>query len=97
MRKEIYSWKWGNNETRDEDTSTRGYILGGYNSSFERICAMAAEAKKDFPNLQDKDIEVGFVTSSRCVKNFWGIHFPLPNETRHKDYSFREGTPEFFM
>jgi|GEM_PF-4667954 len=40
MRKEIRTWKWGNNSTNDEYTTTRGWVIGNYNDSIEapQIC-----------------------------------------------------------
>jgi hypothetical protein len=47
---------------------------------------LAAEAKKDFPDLTDNDIEIITVTFSGYNQGFWGIRFPLPDNTKHSSY-----------
>ena len=59
MRKEIRTWKWGNNSTNDEYTTTRGWVIGNYNDSIEALNELVTEAIKDFPKLEPKDINLG--------------------------------------
>lgn len=91
MDKRIYTWKWGNNLSNDEYESARAFIFGNYGEDFAHYAKMVAEAKKDFPNLKDKDIIVSKVTESSYMKHFAVISFSVKPETRVKGYEFYGG------
>jgi hypothetical protein len=83
--KRIITHKWGNNDTRDEFTNSNGFVIsnGTYARSLAFLNEAAAEAKRDFPSLTDKDIEPFIITKSSYNQGFAGIRFPLPaNATR---------------
>lgn len=78
MEKRIITWKWGNNPTHDEYTTSRAFIFGNYGDNFAHYCQLVAEAKKDFPNMPDKEITVSEVRESHYMKNFIYISFLVP-------------------
>lgn len=49
-------------------------LMTGYGSPFSKFVGLVAEARKDFPNLKDEDIEVVQFGGSHH-KRFWGIEF----------------------
>lgn len=89
MRKIIAEWKWGNNPTNDEYTTTRCFIINGnYDDSLEAFTKMADEAKKDFPHLKlkDKDIDTGRIHGTGYMDGYVCISFLLPDGIRRRDY-----------
>lgn len=85
-KKRIITWRWGNNPTQDEHTATRGFIFGGYNASAPAYTRLVEEARRDFPSLRDKDIELSKVTQSTYMKGFIVVSFPLPPNTEKRGY-----------
>jgi hypothetical protein len=88
--KRIVTHKWGNNPTRDEYTSSNGYIIAAnhYCRTMEFFKVAAKEAKKDFPELKDSDIEVFVITDSCYNKGFSGIKFSLPDNAKKNGYRY---------
>jgi hypothetical protein len=87
MDKRIITWQWGNNEQRDDVTTSRGFIIANhYNRNVPAYQQLVREAKKDFPALRDADIELGYVTDSTYCKNCTLISFPLPANTTREGY-----------
>jgi len=85
--KAICTHRWGNNPTKDEHTSSNGFIISDrYNKSMAFYNAAVAEAKKDFPFLKNADIEPFVVTKSICIQGFPGIRFKLPENTVKEGY-----------
>lgn len=84
--KRIITHKWGNNPTRDENTSSNGFLFGGYNASLANYRALARAAKRDFPKLRDADIECQVVRRSPYMESFIYVQFPLPANTRKTGY-----------
>jgi len=75
MEKRIITWKWGNNPTHDEYTTSRAFIFGNYGDNFAHYAQLVAEAKKDFPKLRDEDVTVSVVHQSTYMKHFIYISF----------------------
>lgn len=87
FEKIIATHKWGNGPTRDEITSSNGFVLCDlYSRSLTTFKMLAEEAKKDFPDLSDDDIECFVVTKSSYNKGCPGVRFSLPDNARHPDY-----------
>jgi hypothetical protein len=86
--KRIVTHQCGNNETHDEFTFSNGIVMAAdhYANSVAFVNELAAEAKLDFPDLRDADIEVFVVTESKYNKGFWGVVFPLPAGTAKEGY-----------
>ncbi len=86
--KRITTHKWGNNPTRDEYTSSNGFVIsaGTYARTMDFFNEAAAEAKRDFPHLEDKDIEVFIITKSMYNQGFAGIRFPLHDNAVKEGY-----------
>jgi len=78
--KRIVTHQWGNNPTHDEYTNSNGVVMAANHDchSITFIDQLAAEAKRDFPDLNDGEIEVFVVTKSSYNRVFWGVKFPLP-------------------
>ena len=87
--KRIATHKWGSNETNDEFTNSNGFVIsnGSYSRSIAFFNELANEAKRDFPELLDSDIECFVITKSTYNKGFAGVRFPLPANTRKAGYS----------
>jgi hypothetical protein len=64
--------------------------FNSYRHDIVFINKLAAQAKQDFPDLEDEKIEVFVVTRSDYNKGFWGIIFPLPPGTFRKGYQDEE-------
>src|SRR5690606_12806527 len=90
--KRIITRKWGNNPTRDEFTSSNGFVIssGKYSRSIAFFLEAAAEAKRDFPFLTDKDIEVFIITKSSYNQGSAGVRFSLPENSEKKGYRLAE-------
>ena len=88
MDKRIVTHRWGNNPTCDEHTSSNGFILpsGTYARHLKFLNELAAEAKKDFPWLEDVNIEPFTVLKSTYNQGFAGIRFSLPENTTKAGY-----------
>lgn len=86
--KRIITHKWGNNPTNDEYTSSNGFVIssGTYSRSLAFFNDAAAEAKRDFPELKDEDIQPFIITKSRYNQGFAGIKFSLPENTKKRGY-----------
>ena len=86
--KRIITHKWGNNPTKDEHTSSNGFVISGgsYGRSLKALKGMAAEAKRDFPTLKDEQIEPFIITRSSYNMGFAGIRFPLPENATKEGY-----------
>lgn len=86
--KRIITHKWGNNPTNDEFTSSNGFIIssGSYDRSMKFFNGAATEAKKDFPELKDSDIEAFIITKSSYNQGFAGVRFSLPDNTKKDGY-----------
>lgn len=87
--KRIITYKWGNNAPNyDEYTETSGFIIsaGTYAHNMVFFKRAAAEARRDFPKLKGKDIEVFIITRSSYNKGFAGIRFSLPENTTKRGY-----------
>ena len=86
--KRIITHNWGNNETHDEFTNSNGFIIsnGTYARSLAFLNEAAAEAKRDFPSLSDKDIEPFIITKSSYNQGFAGIRFTLTANTEKEGY-----------
>ena len=82
MDKRIITWKWGNNSTHDEFTTSRAFIIDNYGDNFAHYSRMVGEAKKDFPDLKDEDISVGRITNSTYMKEFCVISFLVEENLR---------------
>lgn len=82
----ISTHKWGN---QSEYTSTNGYIIsaGTYARSVAYINELANEAKLDFPELTDEDIEPFTVTRSSYNQGFSGVRFNLSDNTVRAGYT----------
>jgi len=87
MRKEIRTWRWGNNSTNDEYTTTRGWVIGNYNDSIEALNKLVTEAVKDFPKLEPKDINLGKTKGTGYMDGHLCISFLLPENTSHSEYN----------
>ncbi len=87
MRKEIRTWKWGNNSTNDEYTTTRGWVIGNYNDSIEALNILVKEATTDFPNLKLADINLGKIKGTGFMDGHLCISFRLPDNTSHSEYN----------
>ena len=95
--KRIITHTCGNNPERNEFTFSNGFIIsaGTYDRSIDFLNALAAEAKKDFPSLNDSDIIPFIITKSTYNKSFAGIRFPLlPNTI--KDGYYQAAELDFF-
>jgi hypothetical protein len=81
--KRIITWKWGNNPTRDEYTTSRAYIFGNYGDNYAHYARLVKEAKRDFPRLRNRDITVSVVRESTYMKNFIYISWLVkPNQQK---------------
>jgi len=91
--KRIVTHQWGNNPTHDEYTNSNGVVMAAnhYCHSITFIDQLAAEAKRDFPDLNDGEIEVFVVTKSGYNMGFWGVKFPLPAGTVKDGYRAVQG------
>ena len=86
--KRIVTHQWGNNPTNDEFTNSNGIVMAPnhYLHSIAFLNELAAEAKRDFPDLTDNKIEAFAVTKSDYNQGFWGIVFSLPANTTKEGY-----------
>lgn len=86
--KRIVTHQWGNNPTNDEHTSSNGFVIsaGTYSRSLTFFIEAAAEAKRDFPEIKNDDIEPFIITRSSYNQGFAGIRFPLPENTTKEGY-----------
>lgn len=86
--KRITTHQWGNNPTKDEYTSSTGFVIsaGTYSHSLKFFNDAAAEAKRDFPELKDEDIQAFIITRSTYNEGFAGIRFPIPENTKKDGY-----------
>lgn len=90
--KRIITHQVGCNPTNDEYTFSNGFVIsaGTYSRSLTFFNEAAAEAKRDFPELKDDDIELFIITRSSYNKGFAGIRFPLPKNATKEGY--RQGS-----
>lgn len=87
MQKIIYQWKWGNNPTHDEYTTTRVLIIGNYNRSVEEVNKLAAVVAVDFPDVHQSDIDIGKISGTGHMDGFMCLSFLVPNDTKRSDYT----------
>jgi hypothetical protein len=85
--KRIVTHQWGNNPTHDEFTNFNGVIIADhYRHDIAFVNQLAAEVKRDFPNINDGEIEVFVVIKSSYNCGLWGVKFPLPAGTVKDGY-----------
>lgn len=83
--KRIATWKWGNNPTRDEFTTTRVYLIAKESSRcLPFFDEMAAILYRDFPGIEH--IERSTVKNDGPMKGCLVVTGLLPNGTKHPDY-----------
>ncbi len=72
----------------DELTFSNGFVISGgscgRNIAF--LLRLAAEAKRDFPDIRDENIEVFIITRSSYNQGFAGVRFPLPKNAVKEGY-----------
>lgn len=64
----------------------RGFIFNGYGKSFADYAKLVEEARKDFPSLTEKDIDVGRVIKSAEMNQFIAVAFRLEPAESHPAY-----------
>lgn len=88
-KKYIVTHKWGND---NEHTSSNAFILPDhYDHSLESYKEMVDEARKDFPDVPDSEMDCRTVVRSSWVKGFPIIRFSVPANTVMKDWQSCEG------
>ena len=73
----------------DELFYSQGIVMSvdSYRHDIAFLNELVAAAKRDFLDLEDKDIEVFVVTKSEYNLGFWGVIFRLPPGTNKNGYS----------
>lgn len=84
-RKFLVTHKWGDN---NQYTSTNAFIIPDhYNHSLDTFQEMTDEARKDFPNLKNENVECRTVLQSNWCKGFPIIHFHVPANTKMEGWN----------